>query len=221
MTSLGQFEDLLQQYQHGCVFCEPSAALVLGETANFRLMLDVAPVRPGHLILHSKEHFSCAGDVPKNLIGELAAYRTAVQSRMASEFGGWTAYEHGRAGHCLSDGIEHRLCHHFHLHLMPGTSNVAQTLAERFQRVQLHAYEDIVPTYADYGDYLYVEGEVLEFFPVDTPIERHLLRTLIATEDGHPERADWKAFQDPQPLIESHNLARSAFDLPLDVGVGA
>jgi diadenosine tetraphosphate (Ap4A) HIT family hydrolase len=212
-----EFQAMLDQYQQGCVFCDPAEALVLNEGINFCVVADVAPLRAGHVILHSKGHHSCAGDVPEELLPELTAYKAAVEERMGEAFGSWVGYEHGRAGHCLSDGVEHRLCHHFHLHLLPGTSQASGTLSIRFERVPMQNYQDIRCMYAQYGDYLYVEaGGSMDYFPVDGPITRHLLRTLIATEDGRPELADWKSFGDPQLLNEGMERLSAAFANPMD-----
>ena len=198
------YEELRTAYTRGCVFCDPPSELVLHRGEHFGIVADVAPLRAGHVILHSLEHHSCAGDVPRQEIPELLAYRADLYERFTKEFGEFGAYEHGRAGHCLSDGFEHRLCHHFHLHVLPGPVPVTEKLAARFHRVPLPDYGDIGDAYDSYGDYLYVEdgGGSADLFPVGgAEVERHLLRTLVAEADGTPHIADWKAFAE-QELFE-------------------
>jgi len=200
-----QYEDLLNQYRRGCVFCAPHSSLVWGRTENFGVCFDVAPLAAGHLIIHSAEHYGCAGELPAEHFRELESARTAVKSRIREVWGAVSLYEHGRAGHCLSDGPEHRLCHHFHLHCIPGDSRkVSEELLQRFERVPLLNYSDIPDTYADHGNYLYLETDDGEknYLVVGEEIERHLLRTLISTHAGYPERANWREHADRSLLKE-------------------
>lgn len=198
------YESMLSWYRRGCVFCHPHPALVLYGTENFQVCFDVAPLVPGHLIVFSRDHHACAGEVPAAHFAELEAVRTEVKRLLRQAWGAVTLYEHGRAGHCLSDGPEHRLCHHFHLHCVPGDTDVSDELVTRFDRLPMSAYHELPEIYAEYGDYLYLETDTgqMSYLVVQEEIERHLLRTLIAKRGGHPERADWRAYADRSVLVE-------------------
>jgi diadenosine tetraphosphate (Ap4A) HIT family hydrolase len=197
-----EFDRLRRQYQQGCVFCAPADELVVATAPNFGVCLDVAPLAAGHLILHSAEHHACSGEVPRELFAELKTVKQAAVSALRRRYGSVTLYEHGRAGHCLTDGPEHRLCHHFHLHCVPTEVDVSDELATRFSSVQVSDYGQLTDLYEEYGDYLYVENADGEgvYFVVDRPIERHLLRTLISRAMGCPERADWKNYPSTELL---------------------
>lgn len=184
---------LRSAYRRGCVFCEPEQTLRIAESDNFMVLLDVAPLAAGHLVLHSKEHFSCGGEIPAEYFDEMEDLRTRVVDRMSAVFGEIFAYEHGRAGHCLSDGPEHRLCHHFHLHLVPGTVDLIPRLVAQFQSMPVTSIRDLPRIYENYGDYLYVESSGGRGYVgiVRGDIERHLLRTWAAEALGRPELADW------------------------------
>jgi diadenosine tetraphosphate (Ap4A) HIT family hydrolase len=192
------FQSLISQYCLGCVFCQPRPELLWKSTENFGVCFDVAPLVTGHMIIFSREHHACAGEVPPPYFGELAAVRGDVKRTLRAVWGSVTLYEHGRAGHCLSDGPEHRLCHHFHLHCVPGHNDVVDELADRFEQVAMAKYSDLPDIYAEYGNYLYLETDAgeLHYFVVREEIERHLLRTLISRCSGHPERADWREYRD-------------------------
>lgn len=196
------YQTLLHQYRTGCVFCHPDPALVALARPGFGVVFDVAPLMPGHLIIHSGEHHPCAGELPADGMPALRALIGEVKAVLRAAYGAVTLYEHGRAGHCLSDGPEHRLCHHLHLHCVPGDHRVGGQLAERFPRLSVPDYGAIGELYAQYGDYLYLEqdGEEGSYFVIREEIERHLMRTLIAARLGHPERGDWRGYRDGELL---------------------
>lgn len=206
-----------QQYRAGCVFCDPAAVLVLDASPNFRVCFDVAPLAPGHLIIHSREHYGCAAEVPPTLFDELMDVRQATLSRLRAAFGEVTLYEHGRAGHCLSDGPEHRLCHHFHLHCVPGDLDVSEELTGRFQRRRMASYEVIGDLYEEHGPYLYLEtgGGDMTYFAVSHEIERHLMRTLISRRLGRPERADWREYRGADLLVQGMSALSHRYEDPL------
>lgn len=199
-----RYQEILGQFRTGCVFCEPDPELVATSEENLYVIFDVAPLTPGHLIVHSREHHACAGELPGVDLPMVRKLMDEVKSIVRSRFGTATAYEHGRAGHCLSDGPEHRLCHHFHLHCVPGDYRLGDTLAERFERIPVRDYEQMGELYEQYGDYLYLESDDGQgsYFVVSEAIERHLMRTLIADLLGAPERASWRNYRDSHLLTE-------------------
>ncbi|MFF2619043.1 hypothetical protein [Kitasatospora sp. NPDC058046] len=203
MLTPQQYAEIAEQFRRGCVFCDPDPRLIVATSKRFRVCLDAAPLVPGHLILHSDRHLGCAGEVPEAWYEELDALRRSVRAQLEERYGRVISYEHGRAGHCLSDGPEHRLCHHFHLHFVPADVDVTGDLHRRFKHIPVDDYRTIPRLYEDYGDYLYFEASdrSMGYFPVDTAIERHLMRTLIAAATGSPERADWRAYRDADLLV--------------------
>ncbi|MEU2251483.1 hypothetical protein [Streptomyces sp. NPDC019224] len=205
MLTQDEYAEIAEQFRNGCVFCNPDQRLIVARSERFAVCFDAAPLVPGHLILHSTEHLSCAGEVPETWYEELDEIRTAVRTELERHYGAVVSYEHGRAGHCLSDGPEHRLCHHFHLHFVPADLDVTVDLHRRFKHVPVATYREIPRLYEDFGDYLFFEtvsGE-MSYFPVDTEIERHLMRTLISRAAKTPERADWRAYRNADLLIAS------------------
>ncbi|MGH8932663.1 MAG: hypothetical protein ACRDZO_19070 [Egibacteraceae bacterium] len=205
-----RYARILGQYADGCVFCSADEALALTERERFGVLFDPSPLVAGHLIIYSREHHGCAGEVPRNDVAELDKLRQEMKQLVRDRFGTATLYEHGRAGHCLSDGPEHRLCHHFHLHCIPGDVDVSDRLASRFDYVALAGYDEITDTYEQYGDYLYLEtdDDRLLYFVVNQPIERHLMRTLISERIGHPERANWRDHGDRGLLVQGMTALR-------------
>jgi diadenosine tetraphosphate (Ap4A) HIT family hydrolase len=199
------YEDLVTRYREGCVFCAPDARLVLAAGALWGVCYDVAPLAPGHLILFSTEHYSCAGAVPDEERDQLRQLADEAKAMVRDRFGAASLYEHGRAGHCLADGPEHRLCHHCHVHCVPGDHDLTAELEEQFERLPVTDYRQLGELYDLYGDYLYLETDDgrASFFVVQEEIERHLMRTLVARRLDCPERADWRAHRGADLLRES------------------
>lgn len=184
-----------------CAFCAPEPAIIAHRSKEFNVMFDPAPVVEGHMTTFAREHFECVGDLPPDRVGELADVLGQVREALVATYGKATFYEHGRAGACMSDGPEHRLCHHMHLHGVPVAGDMAcrWLLEWSIKHVELESIAEIPSAYETYGDYLFFqpfEGRPI-FVPVGTEaIERHLLRTLVAREVGTPERANWRAHAD-------------------------
>jgi diadenosine tetraphosphate (Ap4A) HIT family hydrolase len=171
---------------------------------------DAAPLMPGHIIIHSREHYGCAGELPFDDLAPVRRLADEWKQRIRAEFGSATVYEHGRAGHCLTDGPQERLCHHFHLHVVPGDYDLHEVLAARFPAIPIPDYTSMNAYHEQYGDYLFLEtddGRAV-YYPVDHAIERHLMRTLIADRLGRPERADWSSYADPALLADGIAVLR-------------
>ncbi len=202
---------LLKQYRLGCVFCAPAPELQLLRSADFGVVLDVAPLSEGHLLIHSTAHWSCAGEIPARLRRELHEMKDAVSQLLSRTYGAVSFYEHGRAGQCITDGPEHRLCHHFHMHAVPVDIGAADELDSRFQRLAVVGIQDVPDLYDAYGPYLYWENSAgsAAYYPVGEEIERHLLRTIVARRLGHPERADWCAYGDTPMLARGRDRLRA------------
>jgi hypothetical protein len=203
---------LSAQYQRGCVFCHPDPLLVGRTTENFGACLDVAPLTAGHLIVYSSEHYSCSAELPASLFGELDGLRSGMRSLLERLFGPVIVYEHGREGHCLSEGPEHRLCHHFHSHCVAVDVDLNRELSARFVRYPMASYSDVIDLYDEFGNYLYFEDTsgTMNFYSAGGNVERHLFRTLIANHLDSPERAEWLNYKWPEILEEGLLTLRNA-----------
>lgn len=209
------YEAIRLAFREGCVFCDPDPRLVLWRSDHFTVMLDVAPIVEGHVIVAAHDHVDCIGDLGSDDAAELVEVLGGVRDLLEARYGrAVTTYEHGRAGACVSDGIEHRLCHHMHLHALPVDGHAARAMlaARAVTTVELGGPADIPSTYERYGEYLYfaAANSPAMFVPVgDEPVERHLLRTLVATEESVPERADWRSCSGLELLVAGHTTISS------------
>ncbi len=134
-----------------CVFCtRRDQPTPLFETPSLYAMPDKFPMRPGHILLISKEHTTCIAAAPPDLLPELEDAAARVRRFLERAYGEPVfAFENGIAGQTVF---------HAHLHLLP--SMIRDIPAE------LLAHDDITPVedwggvrehFARHGHYRYAE----------------------------------------------------------------
>ncbi len=197
--------DFQTNARSSCVFCEPSAELILHETTHFLLMLDPFALTPGHLLISSRAHYSCLGEVPVELQGEATELRNLAVSCLHKVFDQpVTRYEHGRAGHCLLQDKSARSCHHYHEHLIPKHLPLHEALETRFTYISYQSEKELCALYERYDEYLLVEEPDLGkrfYIAKGKIIEPHLLRTLSACCLGYPERQNWENYDSCELML--------------------
>ncbi|WP_378616137.1 HIT family protein [Nonomuraea cavernae] len=173
-----------------CVFCAryrfrlnedaglPGAAGVLWGDDDVWCAPDLAPLRPGHLLLVSTAHYPCYGACPTGVLGRLAKHKELVTRLLTRVYGlPVTFFEHGPAtsqgaGACID---------HAHLHCVPGVATVrARVEAEGLSG---HALGRAGPAdfYRRGTSYLYVEdAEGPSAYPCTTPLPTQFLRKAAA-----------------------------------------
>ncbi|MBX9786973.1 MAG: hypothetical protein K2Y08_06515 [Alphaproteobacteria bacterium] len=194
-----------------CVFCEADENLKIYETKNLFILFDPYPLMEGHLMISSKEHYGCAGELPEEFIEELSFLKEKVRLILKKTYGNVSFYEHGRAGGCMATDPGNRLCHHFHLHALPFTGDVHRDLETKFRGKPLEGFSMIKTYFEGYGEYLYFENceGVSKFYPSSGKVvPSHHLRTLISQCLGHPHRADWETYSQHKERVLVFNTNR-------------
>lgn len=194
MLSLEEIENQLGKVSYvgrcaGCMFCDIDPSLIIAETENMWLIRDKFPIVPGHLMVISKDHYGCMGELPILFFKEIDQLRNQISYR-------WMiSYEHGRAGHCVKMKESQITCHHFHLHILPLNADIRFDLEPRFVPHPMTALVQVPRLFETLGEYLFFEqacGNKL-FYPASGKVESHLLRTLVCKAINRNERADWEA----------------------------
>lgn len=202
-----------EQSKHKCVFCEPSDELILLSSDNFNLMLDPFALTPGHLLITSKGHYGCLGEVPEEFFAECQALRRKGYELISANFDSQiTRYEHGRAGHCIAKGIESRSCHHYHEHLIPGKLDLHKLLENDFKSISFNNESEIIDLFYRYQEYLLVveaNGTKRFYMAKSENVPPHLLRTLAAQCLGVPELHDWEAYTSCDHMLAGKDLIQS------------
>ena len=192
MLTLTEIESRLFQTHatqtRGCMFCEVDRSLIVAETENLWLIRDKFPVIDGHLMVISKDHYGCMGELPAKFFEQIESLRAALP------YSKKIAYEHGRAGHCVKLKGSQITCHHFHLHFLPLDVDIRADLEPRFSATPFASLDETPRLYETLGEYLFVElsnGEKF-FYPASGRVESHLLRTLVCEAADRSHRSDWE-----------------------------
>lgn len=211
----------MQQTQKECVFCNPSKELILDSSENFILMLDPFALTPGHLLLTSKSHYGCLGEIPEHLHEECSLLRLKGSELLGAYFDkAITRYEHGRAGHCISRGKSSRSCHHYHEHLIPGALSLHALLEKQFKGIAYQDEKEVVGLFNRYHEYLLVceSNGVKKFYVAKTEdVPPHLLRTLTAQALGVPQLHDWEAYASCEQMLAGKQI----FSQSIRIGANA
>ena len=71
-----------------CIFCDKELVLEdrLGETDNFFVRVGKGLLAPGHVMIITKDHYPCYGDLPDELDEELEELKERVRNKVEEEF---------------------------------------------------------------------------------------------------------------------------------------
>lgn len=192
-----------------CVFCSPKNQLILISTNNFNVLYDPFALVPGHLLIVSKQHYGCRGEVPTEHQMELSQLKERAVEILKGTFNcNILSYEHGRAGHCMSVDPTNRLCHHYHEHILPGEVDIHGILSKFYKGYEIQKEDLITEFFDSYGDYLYFDngkGAKMFYATGKNHVAPHLLRTLIAEGFEAPERQNWEDYPDCNLMAEGMN----------------
>ena len=111
----------------GCYFCDPCKGSIVQESENFIVLLDTFPIKQGHLMISSKKHYGCAGEIPNEWMLELLSLKENLRKKVEKLEGNAIFYEHGRAGCCMSSNPDGSECNHFHLHCLPASDESVES----------------------------------------------------------------------------------------------
>lgn len=175
----------------GCVFCALNPRR-LWQRQGLAICSDPAPLETGHLLIYTTDHYPSSADMDVGTATQLDQVESAVGKRIATEYGDYMLFEHGRTGHCLRSRPGERLCHHMHVHMIPGHMDL-RALAAIGHVTEVSSWHEILALGRETDGYV-VTGTASgkAFIPVTRPLPPHYLRTVIAEANGTPHRADWE-----------------------------
>lgn len=193
LISSDEFVNILELNKKSCLFCKPtSSKKIILDTPNFFVTIDDSPLLEGHLLLHSKTHFGCCGELTDELMDEFILLKNQIGKLIRSMYGVVSFYEHGRAGHCQISNDE-IMCEHFHLHALPFAYSIVDEVNSGADAIKLHDLKELRLLFEQFDKYLLFENDSgVYFFPVIEEIPPHYLRSLIAGKILQPELSDWE-----------------------------
>lgn len=208
------YSEILNMYKNKCVFCNPHSELLLLSSKNYNLILDPSPIIEGHLILSSKKHYGCLAEMtPKRLFTELTNFKILVSKVLEILYGSVIFFEHGRAGHCLMSPVEDKLCHHFHLHILPTKIDIHSEIIKSLSFIKIDNIERINYLHNFYSQYLFYEDKNNNkyFYPINSTLSAHFLRTLVAKKLKVKYRANWVNYSNKDNIVKAKNKLIKAF----------
>jgi ATP adenylyltransferase len=177
-----KIEDLEQQIQEGCRFCNPpEKERILYEGKNFYVMLSLGPIIEGYLLLISKKHLGCCAEIPADITEEFDFLYNRIAKIQQEVYGNSVAYEHGRTGSCmvLIEGSKH--CYHAHMHFLPSPIDMNFVVSKDFDNIPLKSLEMFRSSYKNKSEaYLYIDDGIKSMYVIDTQIRRQYLRYKAA-----------------------------------------
>jgi len=95
-----------------CAFCDYNSIKedVLWESDNFFVKVGIGIFAPGHVMMVSKKHLTCFGELPNHLTKEFMSFKQEVFDAIKSNFFEPIIYEHGIYGQSVE---------HAHIHFVP------------------------------------------------------------------------------------------------------
>ena len=196
-----------------CTLCNLDPELVLLTTKDLLVICDPFPLVEGHLMIVTKSHYACAGELPLQVLERLELLKKKLSRLMLDHFGRITLYEHGRAGSCTLVESEELICHHFHLHMLPFNSKSLDVSASlKVPQISIKSLVEVKVLFDKFGNYLFHQKNFHEgtFYRVgNNTIQPHLMRTLIANALEQPGRADWQKFDSAIQFRNSKSQLKS------------
>lgn len=199
----------------GCEFCEQFPTVMVPsvhETENFFVQTDRSPLIVGHVMIISKSHFGCAGEVPEELRPELLALIDEVTKKVKRIYGVASLYEHGRAGHCVPMKNGQGMCEHFHLHILPIDISQNPTFSDQNIEVwgqrEIQDFNDVFSFFDRYGSYLYLcdnNGNGRCYSVDHESLPPHYLRSFISENYTSNDRSDWLKSQNLKEQWATHD----------------
>lgn len=184
-----------------CIFCDKKEISqgLLDETSNFYLRANMFPSSPGHVMIISKNHFSCFGDMQKNLDNEYLNLLEQSKERIAKYFSETIVTEQGIHGQSIK---------HAHTHIFPSVSEIYDFSEKRIIDFvpneipvsRQEGLEDIKEIFRQEGQYVSIEekGDLYVCHTQDYSGHFRPSRDSVVEASGLVHLLNWKTMSDEQ-----------------------
>ncbi len=193
--------------------------VLLFESERFAAVPSRGSIVPGWVLIVTKEHRICMGEVPTESQQELAKFTSAVRKAVRQAFGPTVVFEHGPSvpNQSVGCGVDHA-----HLHIVPTSCDLVAGLSdvhpEPVTWCRVTALEDVTACYRRGKSYLFVEQEEgLCWVGTAHELPSQAFRKVIARSVGRSEQFDWKLY----PEIENGWVTVEALGNGCPVGAAA
>jgi diadenosine tetraphosphate (Ap4A) HIT family hydrolase len=110
--------------RENCPHCDPNSFALkhkLRTTEIFYIVCDVHPITEGHILIIPKQHLSCIGVYPDNLLEEVQALYQKTTSFIKTVYGSVSTFEHGITGQTVF---------HSHIQMFPYEGRIETIIPE-------------------------------------------------------------------------------------------
>lgn len=165
----------------------------LSDTKNFLVVCDVHPLVEGHILIIPKEHISCVGEYPSELMWEFNSLYEKVSNFVKKTYGAVASFEHGVIGQTVF---------HSHVHFLPFKGSVKDIVPEGENRLKkLLSIFDLKEIFESEKGYLFFSIED-KMYTVDQILgQPRFFRDRFAKAVGKPERGNWKTMMNDKAIM--------------------
>jgi ATP adenylyltransferase len=171
--------------------CQPCDTIMF-QTENFVAIPSLGSIVPGWILLVSKTHYICVGELGSELIEELESLKATVKSELEDRFGEVVVFEHGPVspGQPAGCGVDH-----LHVHLVPTRADMLRGVSELYNEAVSWKVVDglsaVRSCFLDGTPYLFVEQYDVSHVWSDDSIASQTFRRVIASFHEVPEAYNW------------------------------
>lgn len=181
-----------------CVFCNYNSIKeeVLWESDNFYVKIGIGIFAPGHVMMVSKKHTSCFGELPKHLVKEFIFFKEKIFNLIKSNFSEPIIYEHGIYGQTVK---------HAHIHFLPFKTNlfilenIGKKIFTSLKSTQIDNIFQMINIFERDGSYIYLEeNSKKQIFHTKGLQEGYNFRKEIARLTGLHGLARWQSIDEEE-----------------------
>jgi hypothetical protein len=188
-----------------CFLCRPERRWTWHESLHFRAVLGLGPIGGGYTLIAAREHVPSMMDLDDDLIDELGRFTAEVRRELERLWGPAVIGEHGRVAACVATSVRRHEPHCLHAHqlVFPGHGRLdLRAIAPLMPVAEFSSIDQAHNEFRWSGQYIYVETPDgrCQVGAVHGPLPRQFLRAIVATQQGHPELADWRSSPRPYEL---------------------
>jgi len=153
----------------------------------------------------SKQPYGCCGELDTQTFVAFNHLRAYIEKIYKARYGGFTCYEHGRAGSCMNvSGAD--ACHHMHVHFLPISVDLHSLIGREITNNRLE-WRYLSDWHNTYGHYLLTGNTTAGYHfynlsSIDKELPPHYIRNKLASALDCTERANWEAMS----IAESPHL---------------
>jgi ATP adenylyltransferase len=200
----------------GCQYCEnifPGRSQhdvgvhdrILFESESFVAVPTIGALVEGWLLLITKRHYLCMGEMPRTLFDELNRFKRLVEQFVEDCYGPVAFFEHGpsRPQQSVGCGVDHA-----HLHVVPTECDLAKGLsglvADDLRWVEASGVVDTKRSHLAGSEYLYLEQPAGHARITEgRRFGSQLFRRVIARHVGTPNEFDWKLHDGAENVLRT------------------